>query len=238
MLTIFLFLLRSVFITGGSSGLGEGLALHYAAKGVLVAITGRDQGRLEEVAKGIRAKGGEARFRAVNVTDQKGLHAFIDEVDAEVPIDLLIANAGVGGMGGHDNTTLLEEFTEVTDTNLQGVWNTVFPLVERMCSRGYGQVALMSSMSAYFPALGAFEYSAAKSNLSSAGRALRRYCEQFNVSVCTITPGFVRTKILPGKSKYMFEITVEEVRAVSRKEGMKGKDAMVKDVLAFTYITV
>lgn len=208
---------RSVFITGGSNGLGEGLALHFSKPGVLVAFTGRNQERLNSVAQRCRAKGATVMCKAVDVTEKDALRAFIDEVEAKVPIDLLIANAGIGGISGRTddkNYSLHQAFTDITDTNLQGVWNTIFPAVERMCKRGQGQVALMSSLSSYFPVLATFEYAAAKANLTSAGRALRRYCEQFGVSVCTVCPGFVRTAILPSSNKYLNELSVDEVRSV------------------------
>ncbi|MEE9209918.1 MAG: SDR family NAD(P)-dependent oxidoreductase, partial [Kiloniellales bacterium] len=85
----------SILITGASSGIGAALARVYAAPGVALALTGRDRGRLTGVAEACRAAGATPRAQALDVLDGDALAAWIAEVDAAAPLDLVIANAGV-----------------------------------------------------------------------------------------------------------------------------------------------
>ncbi len=92
---------RSILITGASSGLGAALAAVYAAPGVALALTGRDEGRLAATAESCRGAGAEALTAALDVTDAGALADWIGEVDARAPLDLVVANAGIsGGTGG------------------------------------------------------------------------------------------------------------------------------------------
>src|SRR4051794_26040126 len=91
---------RTILITGASSGLGAALADAYAAPGVTLALTGRDPGRLDAVAERCRAAGAAVRGAVLDVTGRDALAAWIAEVDAATPIDLVIANAGVAAGGG------------------------------------------------------------------------------------------------------------------------------------------
>ena len=85
----------SIVITGASSGIGEALALDYAAPGVALALNGRDGARLDAVAKACRAKGAEVQATPIDVTDREALAAWLQRFDDAHPVDLLIANAGI-----------------------------------------------------------------------------------------------------------------------------------------------
>src|ERR1700733_3708156 len=96
----------SILITGASSGIGAALARHYAAPGIRLVLQGRDAGRLESVAADCRAKGATVEAALFDVTDRAAAAAAIAAVDASHPLDLVIANAGIGsGTGdGQDGT--------------------------------------------------------------------------------------------------------------------------------------
>ncbi len=185
----------SILITGASSGIGAALAREFAGPGIALALTGRDQGRLNAVAEACRAAGAEPRVAVLDVCDGPALAAWIAEVDHAAPLDLVIANAGVsagtGGAGGAGETEA--QTRRVVATNLDGVLNTVLPAVACMRPRGRGQVAIMSSLAAFRGFPGAPAYCASKAAVRVWGEALRGDLHGAGIGVSVICPGYVRS---------------------------------------------
>ena len=188
----------SILITGASSGIGAALALEFAGPGVRLALTGRDQGRLNAVAEACSKAGAEPRVAVLDVRARDALAAWIAEVDLAAPLDLAIANAGVsagtGGAGGDAGETE-DQTRRVIATNLDGVLNTVLPVVARMRPRGRGQVAIMSSMAAFRGFPGAPAYCASKAAVRVWGEALRGDLHGAGIGVSVICPGYVRSRM-------------------------------------------
>src|SRR4051812_45739353 len=118
---------RCIVITGASSGIGEALALDYAAPGIALGLTGRDAGRLAKVAEACRARGATVRADSVDATDRDAMAVWLTAFDDAHPVDLLVANAGASLS---QNDPALESFAAVRRTmaiNLDGVFNTVEP---------------------------------------------------------------------------------------------------------------
>ncbi|KCV67726.1 hypothetical protein H696_05834 [Fonticula alba] len=195
----------SIFITGAGNGIGRELVRSYARPGVHLSIIDMNKEALANAAKDATDRGATVTSEVVDVRDAQAMREFILAADAEHPIDLVFANAGIAAMSSNTDPkyTLHDSFTDITQVNCQGVWNTIFPLVSNMCDRSgragafSSQVVLMSSLSAMMPIFSAPDYAAGKAMVCSAGRSLRRYCEIYNVGVTVITPGFVRTSLIP-----------------------------------------
>ena len=182
---------RSILITGASSGLGAALAAVYAAPGVALALTGRDEGRLAATAESCRGAGAEALTAALDVTDAGALADWIGEVDARAPLDLVVANAGIsGGTGGGEGA---EQTRRLFAVNVDGMLNTVLPAISCMQARGRGQIALMSSLTAFRGFPGAPAYCASKALVKNWGEGLRGTLRREGIAVSVICPGFVRT---------------------------------------------
>ena len=188
---------RSILITGASSGLGEGLALCYAAQGVTLFLAGRDAQRLEQVAEACRQRGADVLPKVLDVTDAAATEAWVLKADSMAPLDLIIANAGIsaGTASGSEST---EQTRLVFATNIDGVVNTIMPVVPAMRARHRGQIAIVSSLASFVGLAGSPAYSASKACVRTWGEALRSWLAKDRVTVSVITPGFVTTRMTAG----------------------------------------
>ena len=182
----------SILITGASSGIGRALAEHYAAPGLHLALTGRDQTRLEKVAAACRSKGAVVTTEVLDVVDQDAMAKWIETVERAHPIDLAIANAGISagtGSGGESD----EQARRIFATNLDGVLNTLQPLIPHMIARGKGQLAVVSSLAAFRGFPGAPAYSGSKAAVKVWAEGLRGELLPHGIGVSVICPGFVKS---------------------------------------------
>lgn len=185
---------KSILITGASSGIGRALALSYAAHDVHLTLIGRDLARLDAVAKACEMKGAAVRSATIDVTDRAFLADWLVSVDRMTPIDLVIANAGIsGGTAGLEAAESEAQVQRIFAVNLDGMLNTIGPLLPRMTKRGRGQLALMSSLAAFKAFPGAPSYCAAKAAVRYYGEGLRGVMKPSGIEVSVICPGHVRS---------------------------------------------
>lgn len=185
---------KSILITGASSGIGEALALEYAAAGVRLALSGRSEKRLTRVADACRAKAATVDTIALNVADEHAMRQWIERVDSQAPLDLVIANAGISG-GTSDGGEADAQARRIFAINVTGVLNTVLPVIPGMRGRRAGQIAIMSSAASFRGFPGAPAYSASKAAVRAYGEALRGSLQADGIKVSVICPGFVRSRI-------------------------------------------
>ena len=184
----------SILITGASSGIGEALAERYAAPGVFLALSGRDQTRLDDVAERCRSRDAAVSAKVIDVTNQQAIDKWISGIDHDHPLDLVIANAGVSAdTSGLPETA--DRAARVLEINVQGVLNTILPVLPLMQERKSGQVALMSSLAAFRGLPSAPAYSASKAWVRSYAEGLRGRYAPDGVGVSVICPGFVKSRI-------------------------------------------
>lgn len=188
---------RSILVTGASSGIGESLARRYAAPGVALALAGRDRERLAAVATFCRAQGAAVESAVLDVTDRDGMRGWIERVDDRTPLDLVVANAGVSaGMGKAREAEAAAR--RVIAVNVEGVLNTVYPVLPRFLARRRGQIALVSSLAAFRGLPTAPAYSASKAAVKALGEAWRLQLAPDGIRVSVICPGFVTTRMTAG----------------------------------------
>lgn len=185
---------RSIVITGASSGIGEALALLYAAPGVALALTGRDSTRLEAVAQRCRAAGARVDAAVIDVADRTAMADWLVRVDAADPVDLLIANAGMSA-GTGDGGETEEQARRILAVNIDGVLNSIHPLLPAMRARRRGQIALMASLAGFRGLPGAPAYCASKAMVRVYGEALRGDLAGEGIGVSVICPGFVKSRM-------------------------------------------
>lgn len=211
--------LRHIVITGASSGLGAALARHYAAPGRQLSLTGRNSERLEKISAECRKRGGEVTSSLVDVTQVDAMEAWLLARDAAFPIDLLIANAGIsGGTGGLGSGIFGESPAQtraIFSVNIDGVLNSVLPILEPMAHRKSGQIAIISSLAGLRGLPSAPAYSASKGAVRAWGEALRGWMKRYEVSVNVVCPGYIATP-LTEKNKFPmpFLMTPEKAAAI------------------------
>lgn len=186
---------KTILITGASSGIGEALALHYAASGVLLYLTARNVDRLNNVADICRQQGAKVENFIIDVTDRTDMEELIARLDDQTPVDLVIANAGISGGTGVIEGESADQVRAIFATNVDGVFNTVLPLIPRMTSRNSGQIAIVSSLASFTGWPGAPAYSASKAAVRIFGEALHGSLRRSGVKVSVICPGFIESRM-------------------------------------------
>jgi len=189
---------KNILITGGSSGIGEALALHYAQKNVTLFLSGRNSDRLNDVAIECRKKGAEVETALVDVTDQEAMYNWIISANEEAPLDLVIANAGIsGGSAGRLDGEPINEARKIFNVNVTGVFNTVEPAIKIFKDvQAPKQIAIVSSLAGFRGWPSAPSYSASKGAVRFYGEALRgSLAKNTRIQVNVICPGFVKSRI-------------------------------------------
>ena len=229
---------RNIVITGASSGLGAALALHYAASGVTLHLQGRNQQRLEQIAENCQKRGAIVHNRILDVTNEAGMNQWLRAIDANAPIDLIIANAGISASGGIYGENI-KQVRDIFATNINGVVNTVMPLLPAMIARKHGQIAIMSSIAGLRGLPSCPAYSASKNCVRAWGEALRGWLTKQGVEVSVICPGFVETNMTAKNTFPMpFMMSAEKAARiiVRRLEANKARIAFPWMFYCFTYL--
>ena len=155
---------------------------------------GRNAQRLEEIATHCRAAGAQVTLCHVDVKERDPMREALFTYDAAHPIDLLIANAGISaGAGGEDGTESEAQVREVFAVNIEGVLNSVLPVLPLMQKRRKGSVALMSSLAGLRGLPNCPSYSASKMAVRGLGEGLRGTYGPHGVKVSVICPGYIHT---------------------------------------------
>lgn len=182
------------WITGAGSGIGRALAIELGRQGAIVAVSGRRQDRLEEVAREVEAAGGRALAVPCDVTEEGDVVRAVSAVVVELGrLDLAIANAGFSVAGAIRDLSA-EDWRRQLDTNVVGAAITARHALPHL-ERTQGRVALVGSVSALLPTPRMGAYTASKYALRAIGQTLSIELEGSGVSCTLVHPGFVESEI-------------------------------------------
>jgi short-subunit dehydrogenase len=193
--------INTALITGASSGIGRALAEALARPGAALHLSGRDSARLSTVAQSCRARGAEVHERVIDVCDARGM---ADWINGAGPLDLVVANAGIGAGSEDGAPESAAQVRAVFATNLDGALNTVLPALDRMLvqppdSLGIrGRIAVIASIAAFVPAPNAASYSASKAALDNWTTASAPNAARHGVRLTSVCPGYIRTAMTAG----------------------------------------
>lgn len=130
--------------------------------------------------------------KVINVADASAMQAWLEAVDAQSPIDLIIANAGISAGTGSKGESAAQA-REIFSINIDGVVNSIAPLIPHMIARESGQIALISSLAGVRGLPSSPAYSASKAWVRVYGEGLRGWLARANVRVSVVCPGFIKT---------------------------------------------
>lgn len=188
---------RNALITGGMGGLGEAICIKMAALGYQVVTTYSPGNAKSQQWLGDMEKQGY-RFHAFpcDVADYESAQQCVSQIEKEMgPVDVLVNNAGIT----RDMTFKKMDkpnWDAVIRTNLDSVFNMTKPVCDGMVERGWGRIINISSVNGQKGAFGQTNYSAAKAGMHGFTKALALEVARKGVTVNTISPGYIGTKMV------------------------------------------
>ena len=199
---------HTILITGARGAIGGALAERYAAPGNTLILQGRDAQRLSILEQLCAAKGARVLTQMLDVRDIAVLSAWLTDISQREVIDLVIVNAGVNTHTGADGA--LEPWAEVealVQINVLAAMATVHAVLPAMRARGHGQIALISSLAAYYGLAHTPSYSASKAALKAYGEGLRGWLVLHGIEVNVVMPGYVASPMchdMPGPKPFLW----------------------------------
>jgi NAD(P)-dependent dehydrogenase (short-subunit alcohol dehydrogenase family) len=205
---------RVALVTGASSGLGVRFAQLLAASGAKVVLAARRVDRLEEVAAGIRANGGEALVVAMDATNADDLIAAVQKgEEAFGTIDILVNNAGIpDAQRAHKMDVSLID--RVIDVNLRGPFILAAEIARRLiAAEKPGRIVNISSTAHFnYSGGGAALYSVTKTAIARMTETLAVEWARFHINVNAIAPGMVKSEMLDGMLERMGDLAQHTAR--------------------------
>jgi NADP-dependent 3-hydroxy acid dehydrogenase YdfG len=203
-------------ITGASSGIGEATAVALAEQGAAVALAARRRERMEDVAKRIRAGGGNAEVFDVDVSEEDAALGLLNGAKEKLGgVDILVNNAGVMLLGPVQNADT-DQWRQMVGVNCLGLLYCTHAAIPLMQERGGGHIVNIASVAGRQASLGSAVYNLTKFGVVGFSEGLRQEVLHSNIRVTVIEPGFVETE-LHGHNK--LQIVVDAIEKMREKVG-------------------
>lgn len=198
---------RVALVTGGSRGIGAAISQALKAEGYEVAATFAGN---EEKAAAFTAETGIKTYKW-NVGDYEASKAGIAQVEADLgPIDVVVANAGITRDAPFHKMTP-EQWQEVIDTNLTGVFNTVHPVWPGMRERGFGRIVVISSINGQKGQFGQVNYAATKAGDLGIVKSLAQEGAAKGITANAICPGYIATEMVMAVPEKVRDMIIGQI---------------------------
>ncbi|WP_107951414.1 3-ketoacyl-ACP reductase [Lysinibacillus parviboronicapiens] len=184
---------KTALITGAGRGIGRATAIAFAKEGINVGLVGRTKENLQHVAEELKAYNVKVAIAAANVADLESISLAVESIRAELgPIDILVNNAGISKFGKFLELSP-EDWTNIVDVNVKGVYYTTRAVLPEMIERQSGDIINISSTAGQKGAPITSAYSASKAAVIGMSESLMLEVRKHNIRVVTLTPSTVAT---------------------------------------------
>jgi NAD(P)-dependent dehydrogenase (short-subunit alcohol dehydrogenase family) len=203
---------KRAVVTGAASGIGQAIAMTFAAHGAEVHVLDVDAGGGQETVEEIAASGGSALFHSCDVTNGSEVFEVFNYILQDGGIDILVNNAGIAHVGNLEGTTE-EDLDRVFAVNVKGVYHCMRACIEPMRKSGGGVILNMASVAASVGIFDRFAYSMSKGAVLAMTYSAAKDYAAHKVRVVSISPARVHTpfvdgvlkKNYPGQEQEMFQ---------------------------------
>ena len=187
-------------VTGGSKGIGRGIADALIDEGCHLCICSRNEDEVRQAAEELEERGADGvRVLAIvaDLMDEADRQRLVEETVQEFgTVDILVNNAGTVGEGGTLEATPLEEWRDLFELNLFAVVDLVKQVVPRMQEKGWGRIINVSSENGTQPYPDMISYSASKGALDNFSKSLSKQYAKDGILVNTVSPAFIETPLV------------------------------------------
>ena len=214
---------KKVLITGAAKGIGKAVAVKFAEEGYDIAINYRNREKAEELEELLREINPDIEVLSLygDISKYEDCEKIFDEIKKSWKIlDVLVNNAGIR----KDSLILRmspEDFREVIDVNLMGSFNCMKLAIPLMMKNKYGRIISIASVSGVYGNAGQANYSASKAGLIGLSKAVAKEVGRKNITVNTVSPGFIKTDMTENLSE---EILKNAAESSSLRRTGEGRD--------------
>ncbi len=203
---------KVALVTGASGGIGREIALKLASQGARLGVHyNSDKARAEEVAGEIRHAGSEAMLLAADVTDSAQVQDMFRILEDDWGgVDILVNNAGI-----NKDSLLIRmsesDWDDVVAVNLKGAFLCCRAAAKTMLRKRWGRIIIISSIVGLVGNVGQANYAASKAGLVGLTKSLAREIASRNITVNSLTPGFIKTEMTRTMTEEMMEVVTSRI---------------------------
>ena len=198
-------------ITGGAQGIGLAIAERMLDSGASVSLWDRDEKMVNKTASSLSSKG-MVETAVMDVTDLESVKKAVSQtIDAFGSINILVCNAGIGGPNMKVWDYPPEEWQQVIDIDLTGVFNCLHAVTPIMIEQNYGRIVNVASVAGKDGNPNAAAYSAAKAGVIALTKSLGKALAEFDIAVNCITPAVAKTRILEQASEEQIQYMLNKI---------------------------
>jgi len=185
---------RVAVITGGARGMGRAIAVRFAEEGCSSVIADVRDEEAQKTVEMVTEKGKKAIYQHCDVSNSKQVKDMVDKAISEFKkVDIMVCCAGIGKPPKMINDITEEEYDQVVDINMKGIFLCCQAIAPHLKENQYGKVIIISSLAGITPSPASMHYSAAKAGALMISNDFAKEMARFNVNVNAILPGMIRT---------------------------------------------
>ena len=202
---------KSAVVTGGAQGIGLAIAERFLVSGASVCLWDHDEKMVNKTASSLASKG-RVETAVMDVTDLESVKKAVSQtIDAFGSINILVCNAGIAGPTMKVWEYPPEEWKNVMDIDLTGVFNCLHAVTPIMIEQNYGRIVNIASVAGKDGNPNAAPYSAAKAGVIALTKSLGKELAEFDIAVNCITPAAAKTRIFDQISEEHIQYMLSKI---------------------------